>query len=398
MKIIKPIYYEKFNCIADKCDFTCCGNWEISVDVDTYEKWKTLKILGMDKLTSYVAPKDEAYIIKLGDDKKCPLLNECGLCQMVLANGEENISYTCHTFPREKREYNDRTEYGLALGCKSVIELLWENDDFEITIVDNNDANYEIPEADEEQIYFELRDFFMEILSDKERNPAVSLKIIFIVLLDIIEQLDALDFEKYNDDDSFNDKFREYERKIIKEVIEKSDIEKIALFIDEQQASEIDRFIENNELILDIMENYLKKEIYLEYIQKIADYALDFENDEYSSVKEGKLLDFEKKFTEYNEKLRMILKEEIYDSLLPAMNDIYCIAMKVEWLAIEYAVIVQWMRLMWLKEEKLSMDALKSCVAIIFRMTGYQDDDIIEYMQDSFEEPIWDYGYFDLII
>ena len=41
---IKIDYYDKFNCIADKCSFTCCQEWKIAVDEDTYTKWKNLSI------------------------------------------------------------------------------------------------------------------------------------------------------------------------------------------------------------------------------------------------------------------------------------------------------------------------------------------------------------------
>ena len=31
-------------------------------------------------------------------------------------------------------------------------------------------------------------------------------------------------------------------------------------------------------------------------------------------------------------------------------------------------------------------------------MTGYENDDIYEYLENSFEAPIWDWGYFALIV
>ena len=38
--ILKISNYDKFKCIADKCRFTCCEGWDISIDTDTYNKWK----------------------------------------------------------------------------------------------------------------------------------------------------------------------------------------------------------------------------------------------------------------------------------------------------------------------------------------------------------------------
>jgi len=31
-------------------------------------------------------------------------------------------------------------------------------------------------------------------------------------------------------------------------------------------------------------------------------------------------------------------------------------------------------------------------------MTGYNEEDIFEYLENSFEDPLWDWGYFALIL
>ena len=40
MDIQKILIYDKFKCIADKCNFTCCEGWDVFVDTCTYNKWK----------------------------------------------------------------------------------------------------------------------------------------------------------------------------------------------------------------------------------------------------------------------------------------------------------------------------------------------------------------------
>ena len=40
--IIKPDFYDKFECIAGECDFTCCKEWKIAVDDATASKWKNM--------------------------------------------------------------------------------------------------------------------------------------------------------------------------------------------------------------------------------------------------------------------------------------------------------------------------------------------------------------------
>lgn len=40
---LKISNYDKFKCTADKCKFTCCEGWDISVDDNTYDNWKNDK-------------------------------------------------------------------------------------------------------------------------------------------------------------------------------------------------------------------------------------------------------------------------------------------------------------------------------------------------------------------
>ena len=80
---MKPDYYEDFTCIADRCSFTCCREWKIGVDEDTFVKWKhTLTPDGMydtdrgqqakkEKLSGYVRKKDGSRVIGLNKEKNC---------------------------------------------------------------------------------------------------------------------------------------------------------------------------------------------------------------------------------------------------------------------------------------------------------------------------------------
>ena len=104
---MKPDYYEDFTCIADRCSFTCCREWKIGVDEDTFAKWKhTLTPEEMcvadrgqqtkkEKLSGYVTKKDGGRVIGLNKEKNCPFLNGKKLCRLVLTYGDEILSQTC---------------------------------------------------------------------------------------------------------------------------------------------------------------------------------------------------------------------------------------------------------------------------------------------------------------
>ena len=42
MKVLVPIFYDDFKCSANKCTYTCCTDWEILVDKNTYHKYEEL--------------------------------------------------------------------------------------------------------------------------------------------------------------------------------------------------------------------------------------------------------------------------------------------------------------------------------------------------------------------
>ena len=71
-----------------------------------------------------------------------------------------------------------------------------------------------------------------------------------------------------------------------------------------------------------------------------------------------------------------------------------------QWMAMEYAAIKHAIYLRWyLKGEgTLSYTTVRDYIIVVSRMTGYDQEDIYEYLEDSFENLIWDWGYFALII
>ena len=59
MKIVKPIYYKDFKCIADKCSDTCCAGWDVDVDEQSYEFYKKQKGEIGERLENVMVPKEE---------------------------------------------------------------------------------------------------------------------------------------------------------------------------------------------------------------------------------------------------------------------------------------------------------------------------------------------------
>ena len=49
-------------------------------------------------------------------------------------------------------------------------------------------------------------------------------------------------------------------------------------------------------------------------------------------------------------------------------------------------------------EHTLTYNDIRDAIVILTRMTGYDDDDIYEYLENSFESLYWEWGYFAMIL
>ena len=43
-------------------------------------------------------------------------------------------------------------------------------------------------------------------------------------------------------------------------------------------------------------------------------------------------------------------------------------------------------------------ETVRDYLVVITRMTGYDEEDIYEYLENSFESLLWEWGYFALIV
>ena len=66
-----PDYYNKFHCIANKCRHSCCIGWEIDIDQDSFEYYKTVGgILGERLDENIVTEADGTSHFKLCEDER----------------------------------------------------------------------------------------------------------------------------------------------------------------------------------------------------------------------------------------------------------------------------------------------------------------------------------------
>ena len=122
--IYAPCYYNEFKCLAAGCRHSCCIGWEICIDDQTYEKYRQCAdILGT------VKEGEDGVCFALGENGRCPHLNNAGLCNIILSHGEDYLSEICRNHPRFFNYIsNNRIEAGLGIVCEEACRLILEND------------------------------------------------------------------------------------------------------------------------------------------------------------------------------------------------------------------------------------------------------------------------------
>ena len=123
MLTVRPDFYDRFTCLASRCRHSCCIGWEIDIDEDSQALYAALPGEIGDKLRANC--RDGHFVLTAGEH--CPLLRRDGLCELILAHGEEALCDICYEHPRFYNELSDRTEEGLGLCCEAVTALLLES-------------------------------------------------------------------------------------------------------------------------------------------------------------------------------------------------------------------------------------------------------------------------------
>ena len=125
---IYPTIYHTFQCKADRCENTCCQLWTIDIDETTAERYHAMTGPLGESLRQAITVDDEgSHFVFSKEQPMCPLLNENGLCKVVLELGEEGLCDTCHMHPRFYKYIEDLELCGVGLSCEASVELLTED-------------------------------------------------------------------------------------------------------------------------------------------------------------------------------------------------------------------------------------------------------------------------------
>ena len=167
MKLIAPDYYGSFSCIASACRHSCCVGWDIAVDDDTYEYYKTVGGKLGEKLISSISLSDEGACFKTDKDLSCPFLQGDGLCEIICNLGEGALCNICADHPRFRNYFADRTEIGLGLSCEAAAKLILSKvEKTKLTTLEDDGMNETADE--EETALLKYRNNLISIAQDRE--------------------------------------------------------------------------------------------------------------------------------------------------------------------------------------------------------------------------------------
>ena len=442
--IIEPEFYKDFHCIGGQCSFTCCKEWKIAVDPETKKRWRKLSVpetvlesgrvpkhacrssLDKTQLSQFVMKKDGGEIIELLPNMRCPFLEDTELCRLVLDYGEACLSETCHVFPRETHEFANRTERTIVSCCPEIVDRLYTLKELHFTNLPYQDRALLLEGNDQ---LFQIRNIMMYWLSDVSSSNEVNLKRTFFMLLDLLEKekkaeraadaLNALDPG---------------------ECLKEADVEKLTEMILAMPKDTQASIEEQNALFLDVTENYRKEGRYQGLLNPL--YAMaeqlsrDFQEADAARMDVVCALHAEV-MVAYAPLLRNYLVAEAFATLLIPGCTLRDMVLQFEWMIMEYVLIVHAMVLEILCEKDVEdipgtsnteEDAMSSSesqssfngrtyaavtdtvnaplaypkarelLILIARMTGYDGDEIEEYLRDSFENPVWPWGYADYLL
>ena len=394
-----PDYYSEFTCIADRCPITCCQEWKIGVDADTNRKWKKLQapetVSEQKKnLSAYTIKKDGQRVIGLDSDHRCPFLNSEKLCRLVVAYGDKVLSETCTTFPREEHRFPTHNEKMLMPCCPAVIDLWNEQEALHFPKVSDI-----LPDTDDigTSFLFLLREKLLRLFNDPSRSIEEELLESFYILQELYQH-------------------QPLTKELLEDYFSDSTVKELGNAIADIDLPPLDLISECNELLQDLSVNYQKEGLYQDTLNPILALAEEIsealsknsENPEGTETYEATLLKHWEQFTQYlplyEPLLRNFLRNEIFSDLLLPGNDLENMLVQMQWIALEYAAFRHSIFLKWLLDgadtnlSEIPYETLRQYLVIITRMTGYEAADIYEYLENSFESLLWDWGYFALII
>lgn len=128
-QVVWPSFYPAFSCIGPACSDNCCHDWPITLDRDTYLRYKQLPPGGLSDISARSlfptgGSKTHFASIRLDPGGLCPYQDPDGGCKLVRRLGPDALGLVCTLYPRRKTEFLPGVwELTLSLSCEEALRL-----------------------------------------------------------------------------------------------------------------------------------------------------------------------------------------------------------------------------------------------------------------------------------
>ena len=222
MLYVRPNYYEKFQCIADRCEATCCAGWQIVIDEASLARYQSEAGAYGESLRERIDWKESVFKQNCG--KRCAFLKDNNLCEMYERLGKESLCFTCANYPRHIEEFENLREVTLTVSCPEVARILLEQKD-PVSFTEEEIGEDEEEFEDFDPFFFSYLEDAREIMIGILQNRSLSLEVrIALVkrmaeeMQDVIEVSDLFDladvFENYEEEENLADAVRRAEQEL----------------------------------------------------------------------------------------------------------------------------------------------------------------------------------------
>lgn len=352
LEILKVTDYDKFKCIAEKCEFTCCSGWDINIDKNTLIKWKKDNDNIFKNIETRKSVNSEGYIIDKEIDDHCPFLDSNKLCTIVNKKGEDYLSLTCKSFPRIKNKFSETIELSLSCACPEVVEII-------------NDLRDKLKLEGSSDL--ELREVLINIMKEPNIKLDQKLMISYQMLLDLFDgNINENEIEKYKNISN------------LKEILKMYD--EIHFNIDESLE-------ELNNLFLDITQDYKEVPILKKVLGNLWSLAdtIDIEHIKF------KWNDYKNMFERYNNLSENCIVSKIIGSCISF--DLEDIVVAYEMIILEYILIRYAGFLNYCSTGKIEVKDIKDYIVIFSRVIGNNSEAVLDFINEGFEDTILEFGY-----
>ncbi|PAQ13665.1 hypothetical protein CD798_14790 [Bacillaceae bacterium SAOS 7] len=211
---LSPEYMKQFSCIGPACEDTCCKGWSVTIDKETYKKYRKVKEepwrerfeKSIKRNKDSVGFNDFGYV-QLTEEAACPMLDGEGLCSIHKDFGHELLSHTCQVYPRNYSQYNEIIEESLTLSCPEVARLaLLNKEKIEFSLEEKELPNQlnvakkvlsaTMGNRDHRKYFFEIRSLVIELLQERKFTLVERLLLVGLYVKQINEKLSVTSFEE----------------------------------------------------------------------------------------------------------------------------------------------------------------------------------------------------------